>query len=47
MLAYYDFAFKKTKDAYKLWYRFLKKAYFQSHIRKIADKKTAYNKFRL
>jgi hypothetical protein len=38
---------KKTKDTYKLGDRFLKTANFQSHIRKFADKKTAYNEVRL
>ncbi len=42
-LLYNEFAFKKTKDAYKLGDMFLKKAYFQSHLCKIADKKPAYN----
>ncbi len=42
-LAYIEFAYKKTMDAYKLGDRFLKKTYFQSHICKIADKNTAYN----
>jgi hypothetical protein len=38
---------KKTKDYHKLEDRFQKKAIFQLHICKIADKKTAYNEGRL
>jgi len=46
-LAYNEFAYKKTKDDCKLEDRFQKKAISGSHIRKIADKKTAYNEGRL
>jgi len=42
-LAYNEFAYKKTKDYCKLEDRFQKKVISGSHIRKIADKKTAYN----
>ncbi len=38
---------KKTKDCCKIEDMFQKKAIFQSHIHKIADKKTTYNKGRL
>ena len=44
---YNEFAYKKTKDDCKLEDRFQKKAISGSHIREIADKKTAYNKGRL
>jgi len=43
-LAYNEFAYKKTKNCCKLEDRFQKKAISGSHIYKIADKKTAYNK---
>jgi hypothetical protein len=46
-LAYKEFANKKTTDDYKIGERYLKKANFNTHIRKIADKKTAYNEVRL
>jgi hypothetical protein len=46
-LAYNEFAYKKTKDTYKLGDSSLKKANFQSHIHEIADKKTTYYKVRL
>jgi hypothetical protein len=46
-LTYNEFERKKTMDAYKLRDRFLKKAYFQSHILKITDKKTSYSEVRL
>jgi len=45
MLAYNEFAYKKTNDHCKLEDRFQKKANFS--IREIADKKTAYNEGRL
>jgi hypothetical protein len=35
-----EFAYKKTKDTFKLGDRFLKKAYFQLYVREIADKRT-------
>jgi len=44
MLAYNEFAYKKTNDHCKLEDRFQKKAIFQSHMREFANKKTAYNK---
>jgi hypothetical protein len=46
-LTYNEFAYNKTKDYCKLEDRFQKKAIFQLHICKIADKKTAYTKGRL
>jgi len=46
-LAYNEFEYKKTKDYWKSEERFQKKAIFQLHIRKIVDKKTAYNEGRL
>jgi len=42
-LTYNECAYKKTKDDCKLEDWFQKKAISGSHIRKIADKKTAYN----
>ncbi len=47
MLEYNEFKYKKTSNHCKLEDRFQKKAIFQSHIRKFADKKTAYNVDRL
>jgi len=47
MLEYNEFAYKKTNNHCKLEDRFQKKAIFQSHICKVADKKTAYNEGRL
>ncbi len=38
-LVYNYFEYRKTMDACKLRDRFLKKAYFQSYIREIADKR--------
>ena len=43
MFAYNEFAYKKPNDHRKLEDRFQKKAIFQFHIRKFADKNTAYN----
>jgi len=43
MLAYNEFAYKKIYNHCKLEDRFQKKAIFQSHIRKFANKKTACN----
>jgi hypothetical protein len=47
MLAYNEFAYKKTKDHCKLEDTFQKKAIFQSHILEFADKKTSNNEGRL
>jgi len=47
MLAYNEFAYKKTNDHCKLEDRFLKKAILQLHMLEFADKKTAYNEGRL
>jgi len=47
MLAYNEFTYKKIYNHCKLEDRFQKKAIFQSHICKFADKKTAYNEGRL
>jgi len=41
-LEYNKFAYKKTKDYCKLEDRFQKKVISGSHIREIAEKKTAY-----
>ena len=43
MLTYNEFAYKKTKDDYKLANRFQKMANSQSHVREFKEKKTAYN----
>ncbi len=47
MLAYNEFEYKKTINHCKLEDRFQKKAIFQLHTCKFADKKTAYNEGRL
>ncbi len=47
MLAYNEFAYRKTNDHCKLEIRFQKKAIFQSHIHEFTGKKTAYNEGRL
>jgi hypothetical protein len=47
MLAYNEFAYKKIYNHCKLEDSFQKKAIFQSHIGKFADKKTAFNEGRL
>jgi len=44
MLAYNEFAYKKTNDHYKLEDRFQKKGHFSITI---TDKKTAFNEGRL
>jgi len=46
-LKYNEFAYKKTKDDCELEDRFQKKAISGTHIREIADEKTAYNEGRL
>ena len=47
VLAYNEFADKKTRDDCKLEDRSRKMTNSQSHIREIADKKTTYNEGRL
>jgi hypothetical protein len=46
-LEFNEFEYKKIYNQCKLEDKFQKKAIFQSHISKFADKKTAYNEGRL
>ncbi len=47
LATYNKYEYKKTKHENKLGQKVLKMGYFKSHIRKIADTKTAKNKVRL